>query len=81
MQEQFVTAGFVLIIIGIMLIMVGGISGTTRGESKWAVGGFIGPLPICFASSPGMMRLLLIVMLVMVAFFFLLPMLLRYIAG
>ena len=48
-MENLVVIGFVLLFIAIVLIIIG-MSG--KGETKVAVGGFIGPIPFGWANEP-----------------------------
>jgi len=41
--------GLILIIIGIILLIIGSFG---KGESKFAIGGFIGPIPFGFGNDP-----------------------------
>jgi uncharacterized membrane protein len=49
-MDQLVTIGVVVILVGFALIVIGSIAGAGKGEAKFAVGGFIGPIPFGFAN-------------------------------
>ena len=49
--------GLALLVIGIVLISIGGLSG--KGETKMAVGGFIGFIPFGFSNDPKLARALM----------------------
>ncbi len=51
--ENFASIGFVLILIGILIIIIGSISG--KPDVKFGFGGFIGPIPFGFANDPRML--------------------------
>ena len=49
-MENLVLIGFVVIVIGIILILIGSLSG--KADVKVGIGGFIGPLPFGWANDP-----------------------------
>lgn len=53
--------GIILIIAGILLIFS---SFSSKPDVKFAVGGFLGPIPFGFANSPGMLKLIIILSVV-----------------
>lgn len=66
MSEELVTLGIVLMFIAMLLIIVGSILGSENGERKVevGVGGFIGPIPFGWASSPGMLKFVILISLI-----------------
>lgn len=56
MEQHLVSGGIILILIGFVLVFIGSLVGAQgRGEARWGVGGFIGPLPFGFASEKNML--------------------------
>jgi len=52
MKMDMMTIGFLVVFVGIIIISLGALSG--KGESKFAVGGFIGFIPFGFWSDEKM---------------------------
>lgn len=77
MEQHIILVGFLLIVIGMAVIIIGSLL-FSEGEGKVAVGGFIGPIPFGFANDPKMLKILYGIMIGMVAVFFALPFILRY---
>ncbi len=69
-QHILVFAGMIVIFIGIALILIGSLSGG-EGRAKFAVGGFIGPIPFGFANDKGLMYLVIAISLIMLLVFIL----------
>ncbi|MEM7820850.1 MAG: DUF131 domain-containing protein [Candidatus Aenigmatarchaeota archaeon] len=69
MPNVLVLSGIVLLFIAIILIIFGTIS---RGEIKWAVGGFIGPIPFGFGNDPRLLWAVILIS-VMLLLIFILP--------
>ncbi|MFQ6010510.1 MAG: hypothetical protein ACE5J7_05340 [Candidatus Aenigmatarchaeota archaeon] len=67
-EQNIVLIGFILLVLGIALIIIGSIL-SGKGETKWAVGGFIGPLPFGVGSS---MQLAVLVTIIAFVIFILL---------
>ena len=67
-MENVAVLGFVLLFIAIILIMIGMGS---RGDTKVAVGGFIGPIPFGWANEPKMLWGILILTAVIAIVFML----------
>lgn len=57
MKELF-PVGFILVLIGILLIFLSALS--TEGKTKFAVFGFIGPIPFGFANSGQLLKIAVI---------------------
>jgi uncharacterized membrane protein len=58
------TLGVILIIIGIIVVVISSLSG--EGKTKFAIGGFIGPLPFGFGNDPQLMKFVIILSIVIV---------------
>lgn len=69
MKMDLVTLGTLIIFIGFIIIFIGALSGMGKGESKVAVGGFIGFIPFGFANDKRMLWVLLAIMAVLLVFF------------
>lgn len=54
-MQQLVAIGIVVVFAGIVLIIIGSLLGAGKGEAKFAVGGFIGPIPFGFANDKAML--------------------------
>ena len=61
MAFPFLPIGLVLLFLGIMFIIISAFSGAFKGKVDIAAGGFIGPIPFGFFSSPGMFWIWLII--------------------
>lgn len=68
-MEQLIAVGFIFILIGIFLIIIGSILSSGKGETKIAVGGFIGPVPFGFANEKNMLYLVMFISLIMFILF------------
>ncbi|HFC49313.1 MAG TPA: DUF131 domain-containing protein [Thermofilum sp.] len=66
-----ILAGFLIIFIGILLMLILALKGKNSGETKAGFVFFIGPLPIIGASDKETMRLMLYFTLIAVALFIL----------
>ena len=78
MEKFWIFLSFVMVFIGLMLIIIIGlVGGEDRTEADVAVGGFVGPVPFGFASSPGMLKFLIVMLAVMFAIV-ILPILMKY---
>jgi uncharacterized membrane protein len=55
MKMDLTTIGVLIIFIGIIIIFVGALSNMGKGESKVAVGGFVGFIPFGFANDKKML--------------------------
>ena len=66
---DLITAGTIIAFIGIIIIFTGFLLGAGRGESKIAVGGFIGFIPFGFANDKKMLGLVMGLSLVMLVLF------------
>ncbi|MEM7819703.1 MAG: DUF131 domain-containing protein [Candidatus Aenigmatarchaeota archaeon] len=56
-MENIILVGFILIIIGIIIITIGSLNSK---NAKVAIGGFIGPLPFGWANDPQMLKWIII---------------------
>ena len=69
MSNSLILLGFALVVIGIIIMLLGAAHGKSKVE--WGVGGFIGPVPVGFASSPMMLYVIIAFMTVVMLFFLL----------
>ncbi|HIE41592.1 MAG TPA: DUF131 domain-containing protein [Candidatus Aenigmarchaeota archaeon] len=65
MKDLFLI-GFILIIIGILLITI---SAFSEGKTKFAIFGFIGPIPYGFGNSQELLKIAIITTIVIVIIF------------
>lgn len=68
-MEHLVLIGIIVVFIGIFLIILGSLLEASEGKTKFAVGGFIGPIPFGFASEKGMLYLVIAISLVLFVLF------------
>lgn len=68
MSENLIVIGFVLLFIAILLIIVGMI-GSGKVETKFGFGGFIGPFPFGFANDPKMLWFVIIISIILLILF------------
>lgn len=69
-MQNLISIGIIVIFIGILLVVIGSlISG--KGESKWAVGGFIGPIPFGIFNDARMMWAVAGISIILLIFFLL----------
>jgi uncharacterized membrane protein len=61
MPTDLTTFGFILIILGIVLIAASSLSGSGKTEGKVAVVGFIGPIPIGFGNDQRLVQIAIII--------------------
>lgn len=54
-SSQLIIIGIIVIFIGMFMVFFGSIAGMQKGESKVAVGGFIGFIPFGFANDKRML--------------------------
>ena len=71
MSQEIIFAGVVLIFLGFLLVLIGSLLACGRGETKVAVGGFIGPIPFGWANDPRMLKWVMIVSVIVVIAFLL----------
>ncbi len=69
MSQEIIFAGIVLIFLGFLLVLIGSLLACGRGETKVAVGGFIGPIPFGWANDPKMLKWIMIVSVVIAIVF------------
>ncbi|MCD6590710.1 MAG: DUF131 domain-containing protein [Candidatus Aenigmarchaeota archaeon] len=58
--------GFTIILIGIAIIIIGSLLSSGKGETRFAVGGFIGPIPFGFGNDKNMVYFSIILAFVMI---------------
>jgi len=68
MKQALLPLGVLLVFLGITLITIHGFTGQ-NGDTKVAVGGFIGPVPFGFGNSPGMVKLAIVLSFAALAIF------------
>jgi uncharacterized membrane protein len=71
-MKQLIPLGLLVIFIGMALVIIGALSSAKDGNTKLAVGGFIGFIPFGFANDRRMFWALLIVMAFFLIFWVLL---------
>lgn len=55
MKMDIIGIGTIIVFIGMLIIFIGAFSGLSKGDSKVAVGGFIGFIPFGFANDKNML--------------------------
>ena len=50
MNHQLLSLGILIILVGFAIVVIGSLTGTQKGDTKIAVGGFIGFIPFGFAN-------------------------------
>ena len=69
MSQEMVLAGFALLVVALILIIAGSLLDNEKsGKIEWSVGGFIGPIPFGWASSPGMLKWTVLISAVLMIF-------------
>lgn len=68
MAQELVTIGFILLFVAIALIIIGAATGG-KTDTKYAVGGFIGPIPFGFGNDPKIVWAVLIISVVLLVLF------------
>ena len=77
MAQNLISLGIVIIFIGLIIVLIGALTSSHKGETKVAVGGFVGFIPFGFANDKRMLYILLGFMGIALLIFFLLPYILR----
>ena len=77
MNQQIISIGILVILLGFAIVFIGSFLGTQKSEAKVAVGGFVGFIPFGFANDKRMLWILMVIMAALVLFFILLPYLFR----
>ncbi|MBU5536960.1 MAG: DUF131 domain-containing protein [Candidatus Aenigmatarchaeota archaeon] len=73
MVEQLIPIGFIVVLIGIILIIIGGIvSATKKDKVGFAFGGFIGPIPFGFATRKELLYLIIAISIILAIVFLIL---------
>ncbi|MBI2547937.1 DUF131 domain-containing protein [Candidatus Woesearchaeota archaeon] len=71
-MERLVTLGIILIFLGMIFVFVGSFAqlktGSQEGNSKIAVGGFIGPIPFGFGNDKTLLTIVLVVSAILFIF-------------
>lgn len=63
MDEKLVLAGIITIFVGMVLIIIGSMSGIGKDNVKFGFGGFIGPFPFGFANDPKILKLVISILI------------------
>lgn len=67
MSQYLIIIGFVLLFVAIFLIIIGSILSTK--ETKFAFGGFVGPIPFGFANDPRILWIMIGIMIALIIIF------------
>ena len=70
MTSPLLTIGLALLFLGILFILVSAFTGKSGAKIEGGFGGFIGPIPFGFFSSPGMFWIWLVIMLALLLIWF-----------
>ena len=71
MNHQLLSLGILIILIGFAIVIISSLTGSQKGDTKVAVGGFVGFIPFGFANDKRLLFALVGIMAVMVLFFLL----------
>lgn len=71
MNQQLISIGILVILLGFAIVFIGSFLGTQKSEAKVAVGGFVGFIPFGFANDSKLLYALLAVMAVLFLFWIL----------
>jgi len=71
MNHQLLSLGILIILVGFAIVIIGSLTGPQKGDTKVAVGGFIGFIPFGFANDKRLLFALVGIMAVLVLFFLL----------
>jgi uncharacterized protein (TIGR00304 family) len=74
MEEQLIPLGFIVIVIGIVIVFIGSVLTASKSKNvkvDWGVGGFIGPIPFGFGSNQKIVYLIAIISLIIFVLFIL----------
>jgi uncharacterized membrane protein len=66
---NLITAGIILIIIGIMIITIAALISESSKKTSFGFGGFIGPIVFGFGNDPRMVKFAVIMSLILLAVF------------
>ncbi|MEM5802588.1 MAG: DUF131 domain-containing protein [Candidatus Aenigmatarchaeota archaeon] len=72
MVEQLIPIGFIVVLIGIILIIGGIVSATKKDKVGFAFGGFIGPIPFGFATRKELLYLIIAISIILAIVFLIL---------
>ena len=73
MNQNLLSLGILIIFIGFVIVFTGALSNVKKGDAKFAVGGFVGFIPLGFANDKMMLWVLMGVMGIALLFFLLMP--------
>ena len=68
MNQQIISIGILVILLGFAIVFIGSFLGTQKSETKVAVGGFVGFIPFGFANDRKLLWALIAIMGVMLLF-------------
>ena len=77
MAQSLISLGILIIFIGFIIVLIGALTAAPKGETKVAVGGFVGFIPFGFANDKRLLWIVLGIMSALVLFFIILPYLFR----
>ena len=70
MNQNLISIGIFVILIGFALVFIGALTGMNKANTKVAVGGFIGFIPFGFGNDKRLVWTLVILMALALIFFF-----------
>ena len=68
MSQSLISLGILVIFIGFIIVLIGALTAAPKGETKVAVGGFVGFIPFGFANDRKLLWALIAIMGVMLLF-------------
>ena len=68
MAQSLISLGILIIFIGFIIVLIGALTAAPKGETKVAVGGFVGFIPFGFANDRRLLWALIAIMGVMLLF-------------
>ena len=68
MAQSLISLGILVIFIGFIIVLIGALTAAPKGETKVAVGGFVGFIPFGFANDRKLLWALIAIMGVMLLF-------------
>jgi len=72
MQEYLTQIGFIVIVVGVILVILGSSFSKNKTRVEWAFGGFIGPIPFGFASREDWLKIIIVISVIFLFLFILL---------
>jgi len=68
MNHQLLSLGILIILVGFVIVIISSLTGSQKGDTKIAVGGFIGFIPFGFANDKRLLFVLVGIMAVLALF-------------